>query len=213
MKSYSEKLKIIQKNKKLFAKKGFISPYINPIIKTAFLDVWDSFHLFCYAQKIPDGGTYLEIGSWRGGSLLCAFLGTKLSGNFVSFIGIDIKKEEKILRNTKGIPDIRFIRSRSNNAHERILNRSADLLFIDGAHHYEQVKNDIRNYWPKLKIGGILLGHDYSQAPIHRGVVKAANEAFGKRLTVLENSRIFMVRKLMNFVQLRKQWLKQLDKR
>lgn len=195
MKSYAAKIKIIKKNEKIFSIKGFILPYIDPIIKIAFLDVWDSFHLFCYAQKIPDGGTYLEIGSWLGGSLLCAFLGTKLSRNAVSFTSIDLKIGERVFKNTEAIPDLRFIRSRSNNAHKRILDHSADLLFIDGAHHYGQVKKDIKNYWPKLKIGGILLGHDYSQASIHRDVVKAANEAFGKRLTILKNSRIFMVEK------------------
>lgn len=195
MQAYSKKIKFIEKNKKIFTKKGFTLPYIDPIIKIAFLDVWDIFHLFCYAQKIPDGGTYLEIGSWLGGSLLCAFLGTNLSGNSASFIGIDLRIGGVILKNTKEIPHVRLIESRSDNAHKRILNHSADLLFIDGAHHYGQVKKDIKNYWPKLKIGGILLGHDYSKASIHRGIVQAANEAFGKRLTVLENSRVFMVEK------------------
>ncbi|GAG93411.1 unnamed protein product, partial [marine sediment metagenome] len=113
----------------------------------------------------------------------------------VSFTSIDLKIGERVFKNTEAIPDLRFIRSRSNNARKRILDHSADLLFIDGARHYEQVKKDIKNYWRKLKIGGILLGHDYSQASIHRDVVKAANEAFGKRLTILKNSRIFMVEK------------------
>jgi hypothetical protein len=37
-----------------------------------------------------------------------------------------------------------------------------DLVYIDGCHLYESVKNDIKNFLPKIKNGGILSGHDYA---------------------------------------------------
>lgn len=203
MKTYAAKIKIIKDTEKIFATKGFTLPYIDPVIKIAWLDVWDSFYLFYYAQKIPDGGTYLEIGSWLGGSLLCAFLGTKLSGNSVSFIGIDLRLGKTVFENTKEIPDIRFIRSRSDDAYKRILDYSVDLCFVDGAHHYAQVKRDILNFWPKIKVSGVLLGHDYSKHKVHRGVVKAVNEIFGKRMKRLPHSRIFMVQKSLDLLELK----------
>lgn len=197
MKTYAEKIKIIKKNEKIFAKEGFTLPFIKPIIKKAWLDVWDSYHLFCHAKRIPNHGTYLEIGTWRGGSVLCAFLATTLPKASISFIMIDLEIEGwRFIDIMKQIPDIRFVLFRSDVAKNKILNNSIDLLFIDGAHHYEQVKRDILNYWPKIKVGGVLLGHDYSRQKLHRGVVKAANEIFGKKLIRLKNSRVYKVEKI-----------------
>lgn len=36
-----------------------------------------------------------------------------------------------------------------------------DFIFIDGLHEYDQVKKDIKNYYPKIKNGGVFAGHDY----------------------------------------------------
>lgn len=35
-------------------------------------------------------------------------------------------------------------------------------VFLDGAHHYEAVRDDIAAWWPKVEAGGVLAGHDYS---------------------------------------------------
>ncbi len=35
-----------------------------------------------------------------------------------------------------------------------------DLVFLDADHRYEQVKQDIRTWMPKVKIGGLICGHD-----------------------------------------------------
>lgn len=36
-----------------------------------------------------------------------------------------------------------------------------DFVWVDGNHRYEWVRSDLELYWPKLKPGGILCGHDY----------------------------------------------------
>ena len=69
---------------------------------------------------------------------------------------------------------------------------SIDFVFIDADHSYEAVKKDILSYFPKLKIGGIMAGHDYEfkeyneeyvnedgHGDRHHGVIKAVNEIFG----------------------------------
>jgi len=36
-----------------------------------------------------------------------------------------------------------------------------DFVYIDGAHDYQHVKQDIENYYPFVKSGGVLGGHDF----------------------------------------------------
>jgi predicted O-methyltransferase YrrM len=52
--------------------------------------------------------------------------------------------------------------------------RSFDYVYLDGLHTYEGVKKDIECWWPLVKDGGILAGHDYNTQ--HVGVKKAVDE-------------------------------------
>ena len=36
-----------------------------------------------------------------------------------------------------------------------------DFVYIDGDHSYEGSKSDLKNYYPKVKRGGVISGHDY----------------------------------------------------
>src|SRR5262249_3794937 len=38
---------------------------------------------------------------------------------------------------------------------------SVDFVFVDGDHGYEAVKRDLAAWFPKVKAGGVLAGHDY----------------------------------------------------
>ena len=42
-----------------------------------------------------------------------------------------------------------------------------DVVYIDGRHEYEYVLEDIKNYLPKLKKGGIIIGDDYFEQEWH----------------------------------------------
>lgn len=48
-----------------------------------------------------------------------------------------------------------------------------DFIFIDGLHTFDQVLKDCRNYYSKLKSGGIFSGHDYT---LISGVNMAVNQ-------------------------------------
>lgn len=50
-----------------------------------------------------------------------------------------------------------------------------ELIFIDGNHDYEHVRADIDAWWPHVKAGGILCGHDYCD--YFAGVKKAVDES------------------------------------
>lgn len=57
-------------------------------------------------------------------------------------------------------------------------NESFDLVYIDGAHDYLNTVADIHSWFPKVKKGGILAGHDYRYDPQIK-VYEVVNEIFG----------------------------------
>lgn len=63
---------------------------------------------------------------------------------------------------------------------------SLDFIFIDANHDYEAVRADIAAWLPKLRPGGHLGGHDYSED--WPGVVRAVDEAFGDGKLVHQGS-------------------------
>lgn len=54
-----------------------------------------------------------------------------------------------------------------------------DFIFIDGDHSYEAVINDLIKWYPKLRNGGHIIGHDFRRTQPDR-VMKAVCEFFGK---------------------------------
>jgi predicted O-methyltransferase YrrM len=69
-----------------------------------------------------------------------------------------------------------FIRELSEDAVDKI-GDSLDFVYIDGNHRYEYVKKDIELYYPKVKMGGVVAGHDFKSG--EPGVKKAVEECFG----------------------------------
>lgn len=70
---------------------------------------------------------------------------------------------EKFLSNIEPVEDyITVIKSDSIKAASFYEDDSVDFLFIDGSHEYEDVKNDLITWFPKVKKGGVMAGHDYT---------------------------------------------------
>ena len=62
-----------------------------------------------------------------------------------------------------------------------LLKDKYDFIYIDGLHTYDGVKNDILDYLPLVKEGGVIGGHDYGTTHKHlQGVTKAVDEVLGK---------------------------------
>jgi tetratricopeptide (TPR) repeat protein len=68
----------------------------------------------------------------------------------------------------------------SEQAADLIADHSLDFCYIDADHRYEGIRDDIRLWYPKVKTGGILGGHDYIQDGTHSfgvfGVKRAVTE-------------------------------------
>lgn len=45
---------------------------------------------------------------------------------------------------------------------KKYADESFDFVFVDANHTYERVLQDLKAWWPKLKQGGLFLGHDYN---------------------------------------------------
>ena len=67
-----------------------------------------------------------------------------------------------------------------------------DSVFIDGDHRHAGVINDIHLWYPMVRIGGTICGHDYWTA--NAGVMAAVNESF-KQFEVVEGSRVWHLEK------------------
>lgn len=71
-------------------------------------------------------------------------------------------------------------RMTSEQASRLYVDESIDAVFIDGDHSYEGCSTDIRLWWPKVRPGGVLSGHDY-RTDKDFGVIRAVDEFKGNR--------------------------------
>jgi len=82
---------------------------------------------------------------------------------------------------------VKIIPELSEKAVKSIQN-NLDFVYVDGNHDYKFVKKDIELYWPKLKRGGIMGGHDF--LAMHLGVCKAVIEFITKKHVELHGDGI-----------------------
>lgn len=69
----------------------------------------------------------------------------------------------------------RFYKGFSVDAAKNVGIDELDFVFIDADHQYKSVISDIKTWYPKVKKGGYVTGHDVN----HKGVKQALNEFFG----------------------------------
>ncbi len=146
-------------------------------------------------KKLPDKAKILEIGSYQGGSTVAighAIAGTSSTlycvDTWFDFIGLhdfadvdrsaiadDLVVFSNFLKNTSFFSDnLRVLKGKASAFAELLAGAGFDLIFIDGAHDYESVRNDIKIAFSALKPGGLICGHDYHTAG--KGVVRAVTE-------------------------------------
>ena len=80
-------------------------------------------------------------------------------------------------------PILKVLRMTSLNASKLFQKKSLDMVFIDGNHTYEYVKEDMECWEPLIRKGGIISGHDYLN-PTY-GVKQAVDERYGEKVKEL----------------------------
>lgn len=144
-------------------------------------------------EKFPSGSKFVEVGSWKGKSSAYMAVEIANSNKNIDFYCVDTwegsiehKNNTEIsmlydifLSNMKPVESYYTpLKMKSLDAVSRFGDHSLDFVFIDGSHEYEDVKEDIKAWLPKVKPGGILAGHDYyiEGTDWFPGVKQAVNE-------------------------------------
>lgn len=82
----------------------------------------------------------------------------------------------RIKKLEKEWPQTTFLKMPSKDA-VNFIHEPLDLVYLDGNHEYESVKEDIAIWLPKIKPGGVIAGHDFNT--LCPGVIQAVQEEFG----------------------------------
>lgn len=154
--------------------------------------------LFSLARKQNGPISWVEVGSWKGRSLVAtglglpggaklysveSFTGSEDSPGTHAEVNFPMPWVEKHLRLAIDLieayrPDLEVIlvKGRSVTKAKEFTDHSQDVVFIDGAHNEKAVTEDITVWKPKIRNGGILCGHDRC----NRGVPAALKKTLGK---------------------------------
>lgn len=91
------------------------------------------------------------------------------------------------LRELKKYPNCEIIRKSSMDAVKDFKDNSLDFVYLDGDHSFQAITNDICEWEKKVKIGGILAGHDYTgqSSQFVPYVVDAYAKAYGRKLITI----------------------------
>ena len=146
--------------------------------------------------QASDNALFVEIGAWKGCST--AYMAVEIinANKQINFDVIDtwkgstehnINTEDlqealyrEFLNNTAPVKHIiRPIRTTSLQGSKLYEDNSIDFVFIDAGHSYVDVITDINSWFPKVKQGGFIGGHDYGHPWVE---VQEAVDTFFKNI-------------------------------
>jgi len=154
-------------------------------------------------ESANDNSTFVELGAWLGKSTNYMVTKIKESKKNINFTTVDTWKgtlsdtlHQSIVNSFGG--DIFFefventilsdnhnsfniIKDTSKNASTQFQNDSIDYLMVDAGTDYESASSNLKNWYHKVKSGGIISGDDYG---VFNGVTQAANEFFYNQFEV-----------------------------
>jgi len=158
--------------------------------------------LYRISMTLPRTSRILEIGSFKGGStaaigqaaidndlmMYCidAWIDYKRQADFSEMKMADssgLQVLSEFIQNTAFIEDrLCVLRGDVNKFKDVLRNNAFKMVFIDGAHDYYSVVDDIISALNVIEPGGILCGHDYHSAGVD--VKKAVHDVIMKSETI-----------------------------
>jgi SAM-dependent methyltransferase len=163
-------------------------------------------------QQFPSGSKFVEVGCWKGRSAAYMCVEIANSNKDIDFYCVDFwhvsperEVEEPELKNLYDIflenlkpveAYYKPMKIPSVDAAKKFKDESLDFVFIDAGHEYDPVKEDILAWFPKIKPGGILAGHDlYPTEPTWGDVHKVVEELFPNKYEARIEESCFLIRK------------------
>jgi len=160
---------------------------------------WFDFHSLYYNAvnvfaKEDRKYNFAEIGCWKGASTSFMAVEIANSNKDIDFYCIDTWKgsaehldstsggyepmclEPKgifllFMKNLEPVKDyIKPIQKPSSEAVNEFSDEFFDFVFIDASHEYEDIKTDIELWFPKVKDGCVIAGHDYGWSGVKQAV-------------------------------------------
>ena len=166
---------------------------------------WNKHGVKVYQRAVnscPQQAHIVEVGAFVGKSTSSLIVEALNSGKDITIDVVDIWGEDpktiekygsdlllkfkKNLEKFSLLEYVNIIQSKSADASKRYENLSLDFVFIDAGHSYEQVREDIACWYPKVKCNGIIAGHDYYLKP-RCEVAKAVREFFERDFSLYHN--------------------------
>lgn len=140
-----------------------------------------------------DGELFVEVGSFLGQSTAALAFFIKHSKKRIALHAVDLFELnefsdephfkvieehggdflaafESNLRGAEVDDYVTVVQASSLDASKQYEDRSISFLMIDASHKYEDVVDDIRAWYPKIKMGGIISGDDYDWPEVKRAV-------------------------------------------
>jgi len=150
-------------------------------------------------DRFPNTSKFVEVGCWKGRSIVFldellkkagkrmdvsvvdTFAGSTAdtSGKMALMEGGSVKKQ--FLDNLKrcGVEHVHVYEGDSVEMSKKFEDGSLDVVSIDANHTFPGLMRDLEAWFPKVKVGGVILGHDYDQRT-DPGVPQAVNAFFIK---------------------------------
>jgi predicted O-methyltransferase YrrM len=169
------------------------------------------------AFDVHDGARIVEVGSWQGKSAIYLATQFKAFGKRAHIHCVDTfdgGTDQMLKTRIEAMGGSTELFKRFNNnihnaqvaymvtphvrgsieASNEFKDESLDVVFIDADHSYAAVKADLEAWYPKLKPGGLMAGHDFvfEDEASREGVIRACLEFFvDKPFEVMPGGRVW----------------------
>ena len=138
-------------------------------------------------DKYNDNDIFVEIGSYKGRSSSAMAVNIINSQKKIKFYCVDTWEGSKehqnnkeiiektlydtFINNTKSVSSvINPMRKLSTEAANNFKDKEISFVYIDASHDYKNVTDDLESWYPKLKDGGTLAGHDWQYPEVRLAI-------------------------------------------